>query len=252
MSNVITLYDIPSRDIKDNAWSPNTWKTRFSLNYKGLPCKTVWVEYPDIARVCQEIGAEPTSTSEYDTPKYTLPVIYDPSTKTVLAESAKIARYLDKTYPDTPVLIPRGSSALHAAFQDAFAQMVSQPALPLMLPATNNILNPSSEAFYRRTRESWFGKLEDWSPPGPIREKHWEELRAALARVAGWMALDDEDKPFFMGDTICYADITIASILVWMKRVLGPESQEWARVKTWDGGKWGSFMQAFDKYEMVL
>nr|AWK67868.1 glutathione transferase-like protein [Sparassis latifolia] len=251
MSEVIIFYDIPSRDVKDIAWSPNTWKTRFSLNYKGLPYKTVWVEYPDIARVCREIGAQPTSTSEDGSPYYTLPAIYDPSTKTAISESEKIARYLDKAYPDTPVLIPSGTCALHAAFQEVFLMTVQRRMQPLMLPPTNNILNPPSEAYFRRTRESKFGKLEDWSPPGPIREKHQEDLRVELTKVAVWMASDGEGKPFFMGDTIHYADITIAGWLVWMKKVLGPESQEWTRLKTWDDGKWGTFMQAFEKYEIV-
>jgi hypothetical protein len=68
--STITLYDLPSRG--DCAcWSLNPWKStslpaspknffrrltlrlqqtaRFLLNYKSLPYKTEWTEYPDIA-----------------------------------------------------------------------------------------------------------------------------------------------------------------------------------------------------------
>ena len=69
MSKPIVFYDIPGNAHSHKAWSPNTQKTRcallsrlrdvkvisersdlfsYSLNYKGIPYKTVWVEYPDI------------------------------------------------------------------------------------------------------------------------------------------------------------------------------------------------------------
>ncbi|THU78683.1 hypothetical protein K435DRAFT_786154 [Dendrothele bispora CBS 962.96] len=48
----LVFFDIPS---KIGAWSPNTWKTRYSLNYKGIPYKTVWVESPDIAKTLKDL-----------------------------------------------------------------------------------------------------------------------------------------------------------------------------------------------------
>ncbi|KAH9942894.1 hypothetical protein B0H21DRAFT_695862 [Amylocystis lapponica] len=247
----IIFYDIPSAVVKDSAWSPNTWKTRFVLNYKGIAHKTVWVEYPDIARVCQEIGAAPTSTTEDGSPLYTLPAIHDPSTKTSVSDSAAIARYLDKTYPDTPVVIPAGTAALHAALDTAIATTVQTRLLKVMMLPTNNQLNPVSEAFFRRTREERLGKLEALSPPGPIRENNWAEVRKALGTVAQWMAANGEETSFFLGDTIRYADIVVAGWLVWVKKVYGPDSPEWADVKTWDGGKWARFMESFEVYEVV-
>ncbi|TFY51247.1 hypothetical protein EVJ58_g10668, partial [Rhodofomes roseus] len=99
-TDVIILYDIPST-VPGNAWSANTWKTRFALNYKGIPYRTQWVEYPDIAPLLTSLGVSPNTPSTWTFP-YTLPAIYDPRTRTVLMDSIKIARYLDETYPDTP------------------------------------------------------------------------------------------------------------------------------------------------------
>ncbi|EMD40020.1 CsMn06 [Gelatoporia subvermispora B] len=253
MSNVIQFYDIPGNATPDKAWSPNTWKTRYTLNFKGIPYKTIWVEYPDIASVCKEIGAEPTSIRP-DGPYYTLPVIHDPSTGKTISDSAAIARYLDKTYPDTPVVIPPETDALHAAFNFAFSEAIVRALAPIMLPATNAQLNPRSEEFFRRTREESAGgvKLEDWAPPGSEkRAKAWEKIRAGFGQIAKWLSADGNDKLLFLGDKVSYADITIVGWVIWVKRVLGPDSAEWKDFETWDDGKWAKQLALFEKYEVV-
>ena len=41
------LYDLPSK--QENAcWSPNTWKSRAALNFKGVSYETVWVPYHEL------------------------------------------------------------------------------------------------------------------------------------------------------------------------------------------------------------
>lgn len=245
----------------------DTWlsRRRYTLNYKGLPYKTIWIEYPDIANLCKEIGAEPTAIRP-DGPHYTLPVIRDLSTGAVISDSAKIARYLDKTYPDTPTVIPPETDSLHAAFGYAFSQAIVGPLGPIMLPATNAQLNPVSEAFFRRTREAEVfrstrdgeldrtlgQKLEDWAPPGSEkRRKLWDDIKAGYSRIAGWLSADGRDKLFFLGDKISYADITVAGWTVWVKRVIGPDSAEWKEFATCDGGRWAKLLEAFEKYEVV-
>jgi hypothetical protein len=79
------------------------------LNYKGLAYKTEWIEYPDIADLCKKIGAEPTMIRKDGRPYYSLPVIQDPKTGAVISDSARIAEYLDETYPDTPKVFPAGA-----------------------------------------------------------------------------------------------------------------------------------------------
>ena len=101
---------------------------RLTLNYKGLPFKTVWVEYPDIARVSKEVGFKPSGTWPDGSPMYTLLAIFDPNTSTALADSDAITRYLDATYPDTPRVIPEGTEAFHAATAAALdAQLAPRP-----------------------------------------------------------------------------------------------------------------------------
>ncbi|KAJ7483558.1 hypothetical protein FB451DRAFT_1234964 [Mycena latifolia] len=79
MTPPIVFYDIPST-LPNKCWSPNTWKTRYALNFKGIPYKTSWVEYPDIEPLSREVGAAPTRNKPDGRPHYTLPMIHDPST----------------------------------------------------------------------------------------------------------------------------------------------------------------------------
>jgi len=223
MADIITLYDIPNRN-PSQPWSPNTWKARLALNIKGLPYRTVWVEYQDIEPLCKKIGAAKTSPSSAI--PYTLPVIHDPAHNAAVSDSIEIARYLDKTYPDTTRLFPPGSHALQVAFQSAHADTVAQAMGLIMLPLSCALLNPESEPYFRRTREARFGmKMEEFSPLGPKRDSHWKTLSESHGVMASWLAQNSEG-PFVMGDQISYADATVAAFLIWMRTVFGSESAE--------------------------
>ncbi|KAI0754890.1 hypothetical protein C8Q80DRAFT_1141673 [Daedaleopsis nitida] len=253
MSEPIIFYDIPGNAVDDKAWSPNTFKTRYCLNIKGIPYKTVWVEYPDIAGLCKKIGATCTSTKADGTSHFTLPAIYDPNTRTGISESAAIAQYLDKTYPSTYSVVPKGTEALHKAFTQALHDAILQDLLQMNLPPTCLQLNPPSSEYFRRTREATYGmKMEEFSPEGSEkRAKHWKRVEDGLRLVKGWMEAGGEGKLLVMGEQICYADITIASWLEWTRRVHGTNSQVWKDVMGWDGGFWAKFMKEFDKHGAV-
>ncbi len=42
----IVLYDLAC--IKNVCFSPVVWRIRLMLNYKGIPYKTIFLEFPDI------------------------------------------------------------------------------------------------------------------------------------------------------------------------------------------------------------
>jgi len=220
--------------------TPN--RLRFSLNLKGLKYKTVWVEFPDIEALYKQLGLEPTSTRE---PKYTLPVIHDPSTNKAISDSMEIARYLDATYPATTLLFPPGSEA----FQGIGGGNAFESLRYIMLPITCASLNPVSEAYYRRTREARYGKrLEELSPIGSQREEHWKQVQEAFGVVASLL----EGKKFVLGDTISFADVTIASGVLGVKRTFGAQSQEWKDIEEWNGGRWPTYIAQFAEYEKVI
>ncbi|KAI0354607.1 hypothetical protein OH77DRAFT_1590389 [Trametes cingulata] len=246
MPEPIVFYDIPA-NVKGTAWSGNTLKTRFTLNLKGLPYTTVWVEYPDIARTAQELGVGPTGTWPDGSPQYTLPMIYDPSTKTAIADSAAIARYLDATYPDTPRVFPEGTEAFQQATMFAIETAMA-PIARLVMPVAYDRLNDASKAHFKTYREKVLGgNLLEWSPPGSaVRKEQMKQLQAGLGRIAGWLSANGKDSNFFMGDKPTFADMMLAARLMWAKRILGEESEEWKEIESWDGGRWGRLVDAFE------
>ena len=226
---------------------------RFSLNYKGIPYKTEWVEYPDIEAVCKKVGAAPTDTKPDGRPHYTLPIIYDPSTGAVVSESARIAIYLDTAYPDTVPLFPRGSRPLQLAFLADYLKLMD-PFWQFVLPATNMILNPKSEKYFRPTREAWFfggAKLEDVVPQGEKRQVEWIKGKDAMGKLYEALEAGKADGPYIMGETPCFADFAIGAAFIWIKHIVGEGSEEWKDIKTWHNGRWVAYMESLSKYTVT-
>ncbi|KAJ7506937.1 hypothetical protein B0H11DRAFT_1973438 [Mycena galericulata] len=247
MSTALVFYDIPST-LPNKCWSPNLWKTRYALNFKGLPYKTVWIEYPEIEALCKEIGAAPTSKKADGRPHFTLPVIHDPSTGAVISDSGKIAEYLDTTYPDKPRLMPLGTTGFHRAF-DAGAHPLIASVYPYGLPASQARLNPSSAEYFRRTREvSWGKTLENLTPKGEEDAVQWKKLKDGFGTLDEWIKANGETSPYLMGDALCYADMWMAAYINWIKLVL---PDRWEDVKSWHDGRWGKLLQEMEKYAAV-
>ncbi|ESK98217.1 hypothetical protein Moror_264 [Moniliophthora roreri MCA 2997] len=136
------------------------------LNFKGIPYRTVWVEYPDIEATCKKIGALPTGVKLNGSPLYTLPVIHDPHTGATISDSALIAEYLYRAYPAKSTLIPAGTQTLQAAFRDVSVAKLT-PLWQLALPKMTLILGPRSEEYYRRTKLPISGMtMEEMYPCG--------------------------------------------------------------------------------------
>ncbi|THH30526.1 hypothetical protein EUX98_g3656 [Antrodiella citrinella] len=231
----LVFYDIVGKNVGAKAWSPSTWIIRFALNYKGLNYRTEWIEFPDVEAVCKNIGAAPTGTKpDGVTPRYTVPVLYDPSTQTVISDSSKIADYLEKTYPDRPTLVPAGTRGLQAAFRAAVMSAIDIPLYMLcILPGGLN-LSPRAFAYYRTTREAMVGKkLEEITPEGEESAKRWRELEAGLTKVATWFVANG-DTPFIGGDVPCFGDVLLAARLAWPRAVWGEESDAWKRLSDFD------------------
>ena len=215
------------------------------MNYKGIPYKTEWVEYPDIEPLCLKIGAAPTSKKADGRPQYTLPVIYDPSTKRAISESAAIAKYLDETYPDTPALFPPGTDALQSIFLDVVWTTVGLPLFMNLILGSCTSLAPRSQEYFRSTREVYFGK--------PLEQlggnEDWAALEAGLGKVQGWLSANGAGKDeLFMGDKVCFSDLQLAGFLIWARIIFGEDSADWKRIAGWHGGKWKRIVEFFDKF----
>ncbi|EKM51702.1 uncharacterized protein PHACADRAFT_261998 [Phanerochaete carnosa HHB-10118-sp] len=223
---------------------------RYALNLKGLEYKTEWVEYPDIEGVLKKLGAPPTGKKSDGRDHYTLPVIYDPTTKRVVEDSAKIAKYLDETYPDGLKLFPAGTDAFQAAFHDFIWEHVGHPLLMLAAVDTTSSLLPRSQIYFRSSREEVYGKrLEELGT-----EEEWQKFEAGLEKLRGYLEGNREGNGLLLMGArsgITYSDIQFAGMLVWAKVVWGEESQNWKRLVGLHGGKWDMFYAQFSKFEQV-
>ncbi|KAJ8080066.1 hypothetical protein PM082_016893 [Marasmius tenuissimus] len=248
--NVIEFYDIPSK-LPGIAWSPNTWKTRYCLNYKGLPYKTIWVEYPDIEATCKRLGV---ATYKRDgTPYYTLPVIHDPSTGKSIANSPLIAEYLDETYPDTPKLFPPGTRSLQTVFQHAIEWDHMENLDRFVLPQVASILNPRSYEFFNEARSKWYkvDTVADMYPKGEEKVELWNKWKEEWGAVDKWMK--DSETLLVMEDTITWADFVIAGWVMWCRCIWGEDSEEWKEIgNDWQGGRWGRLLKRLSDYETVV
>lgn len=229
---------------------PTIIALRYALNYKGVPYKTVWLDYLEIEPLCKKIGAKPTETkADGVTPFYTLPVIHDQSTGAVVSDSFAIAAYLDATYPDAPTLIPAGTLALQSAFCHTVPTLI-RPLFLYLIPASVKILNPPNVEYFRRTREATFGStLEELAPKGGEHAVAWKQLHDGFSQIDKWIREQGEGAKYVMGDTLSYADIFLASHVLWYKNVQ-EESQEWEEIKEWHGGRWANLIKDLEKYEL--
>ncbi|EGO21888.1 hypothetical protein SERLADRAFT_451898 [Serpula lacrymans var. lacrymans S7.9] len=250
MSQPIILYDTPSK-VPGNAFSGNMLKARrvaqYTLAYKGLAFKSVWVELPDVEERMKAIGAKPTGRRPDGSDFYSLPTIQDPSTGATVSDSFAIAEYLDKTYPSTPAVFPPSTKALISVFDSALMNTIG-PVFPVMAVVAAPKLYPRTEEYLKRQLEiRMSAKWEDISPVGPKREEGWKNIKAAFGVIDGWYS--KSGGKWIMGDTFSYADVIVAA---WMRSfsVLF-DKEQWEDMKSWNGGRWGGIVEDINRYSIL-
>ncbi|GJJ16161.1 hypothetical protein Clacol_010441 [Clathrus columnatus] len=243
----IVLYDVAG---KIKPWNILTIRTRMVLEYKKIPYRIVWLEYPEIKPTMISIGAKPGGIDPTDgSPWYTVPVILDeinvgPDGKPVpIADSWSIVEYLDEKFPDRP-LLPKGSKGLQGLFHQSFMEIGVLGIVSLTLPRFYENLNEASQPYFRTTREAYFKKpITEMCPPKGSAEwdETWKSLEKSLDELAA--ALDKNgplaDHPYVMGDVFSYSDITAVSSL-YILSIFYPT--EWETIRGWNGGRWGRLL----------
>ncbi|KAH9480870.1 Glutathione S-transferase-like protein ustS [Psilocybe cubensis] len=186
-------------------------------------------------------------------PAYTLPAIHDPATNTYLSNSFDIARYLDRTYPNKPHIFPHNTAGVQAPFARAFA-LNMEPIFNFLIPEECAVLNPRSQEYFRRTRKELFRveRLEDLIPKGEKRVTEWAKVKLGLDKTDKWFKEAEENNgPFIMGATPCWADFVVGGYMSWARAVWGEESEEWEDIASWNDGRWKRFVEGLKKYEEI-
>jgi glutathione S-transferase len=230
----LVLYDVIC-DLPGKNFSPNPAKSRFVLNYKNIPFVTIWVDYSEISIAMKSIGARPSKRRD-GSEVNTVPVLSDPNTGALITDSLKIASYLEKTYPEKPIF-PNNSESLIHAFDSAYMSLIIPGFRPVFL-RTAEALSPPNAKFFTEIRS------KDIPLPWDAEDdKNWGLLEKGYNTAYEWY--QKTDGKWIMGDTLSYADFVVAAQLLWYKRVL--KEDEWARISSWNGGKWAQLLADVEK-----
>ena len=194
----IKMYDLAGAEL-DRRFSPFCWRTKLALAHKGLEFETIPWRYADKPKIAFA-GAE------------RVPVIVDGERP--VADSWKIAEYLEDHYPERPSLFGGAGGRGAARFVNSWADTVLNGALSrLLVVDILNHLEPGDRAYFRESREKRFGMtLEAFAADS---ERHLGALRKALEPLRVTLA----GQPFIGGASPLYPDYIVFGSLQWARAI---------------------------------
>jgi glutathione S-transferase len=190
------LYDLAAAEA-DRRFSPYCWRTRLALAHKGLPVETIawrFADKPAIAFSGQD----------------RVPVLVDGDR--VIADSWKIAVYLEEAYPDRPSLFGGPQAMAVTRFLNGWADGVVVPAMSRMLVSDiYGQVHDGDRAYFRASREARFGTtLEALHAE---RDGRVPAFRQLLEPVRTMLAA----QPYFCGVLPAYADYIVFGCFQWAR-----------------------------------
>jgi glutathione S-transferase len=192
------LHDLAGAD-PSQRFSPYCWRTRLALAHKGFLPETLPWRFTDKAAIA-------------DSGSDKVPVLRDQGR--VVADSWRIAEYLEDTYPDRPSLFAGEGGRALAKFINAWADATVLAGLAKLIVADiPGILAPRDLAYFVSSREARFGQslhevLAD-------RDARVVQFRQALHPAR--MIL--RERAFLHGDSPAYADYILFSGFQWARCV---------------------------------
>ncbi|KIW25218.1 uncharacterized protein PV07_08415 [Cladophialophora immunda] len=204
----IILYDLACT--KNVCFSPVVWRIRLMLNYKQVPYRTIFLEFPDIEPTLKGLGLVPGESSSASKIKYTVPAIHHVPTGSYMMESGPISQFLESTYPDPPVPL---TSELGREIEAQARRVLGAVFQASTMPREVNILSPRAQEYFRRTREAMLGhRLEDLLDPDR-EDESWAAAGDGMRAVGQLMQTHQAEGPFVLGARPSYTDFFIAGSL---------------------------------------
>ena len=139
-----------------------------------------------------------------------VPVLVDG--ESAVADSWEIADYLDRTYPDRPVLFGSPDARGAALFVKRWTEGQLHPALVrLIIADIVKILDPKDVDYFRESREKALGAtLEDYVAAKADNLKRLHDVLAPLRFTV-------KDSSFLGGEAPAYADYIVFGALQWAR-----------------------------------
>jgi glutathione S-transferase len=194
----IQMYDLAGSD-ESLRFSPFCWRTRFAIAHKRLALDTIPWRYTDKARIAGH-GAE------------RVPVILDRGT--AIADSWRIAEYLEDTYPDRPSLFGGSAGRGLARAISNWADLVLHPlVLRMKIGDVFATIHERDRDYFRQSREARFGRtLEQLVADGHAFVEPFHDALDPLRRTL-------EQQTFLSGQEPLYADYVVCSAFQWISMV---------------------------------
>ncbi|KDN39822.1 hypothetical protein RSAG8_08614, partial [Rhizoctonia solani AG-8 WAC10335] len=231
----IIFYDLVNA--RGVSWSPNTYKTRLCLEYKGLPYRTEYLTLPEIESKMKQLGAPPVRDIS---PQYTLPVIADPTDDPdgrphYIGDSFNIAVYLDEKYPapQYPSIFRPGTRSIEHLFIHQYLPIIARTGSAVVMPKVAHILDEGSIEYIKRTRGVSFDAL-----PAEEADERWKAFREKFFDIGKSLDYKDEDGPFMTGSKPSMADFAIGG---WFHLLQQIDPTELEKILEWHDGRWRSF-----------
>nr|POE73041.1 glutathione s-transferase-like protein usts [Quercus suber] len=213
MSDQVVLYDLASAP-PCKSWTPNPWKSRILLNFKDIPYKTEWMEYPDLAPKFKEFGIPPNSPGSFA--DYSSPAVRLPDGSYVM-DSMKIAKAIEKVYPEP-------SCHLETGLQDevdALAAKIFQPLFPNVINSiVQNVLQEPSKSWCIEDRERRFGMSLQAFQEKMGGEPAWKTAEPGMIELKKMLTERKQDAgPYILGSKVTYGDLMIGALFEGLKRM---------------------------------
>jgi len=192
--NKLRLYELALLD--GRSASPFVWRIRYALAHKGIAYETVYLGFTEIPTI---FGGK----------FKTVPILEHG--ETVLNESWDIAEYLDRAFPDKPLLFNTPAEHSLVRFMDTwFMNEVMRKMFRVYIKDVHDAARPQDQPYFRESREkNMKGKtLESFTAD---RAAHLPAIRTALAPLR----LHLLKYPFLGGSTPNFADYIALGGFYW-------------------------------------
>nr|OQO23264.1 hypothetical protein B0A51_08516 [Rachicladosporium sp. CCFEE 5018] len=200
----VVLYDLAC--IHCECFSPVVWRIRLMLNYKQIPYRTVFVEFPDIEPTLKALGISPASSEK----KYSVPAIYHQPSNKYIMDSDAISKFLEFTYPEPSLQL---SSDLGTEIE-AQGRAVLGPVLSIAVPPREiDHLSPRTAEYFRRTREARWGHTLESLIEGDNEEQAWTAAQEGMKEQDKLIKTNRAEGPFVLGAMPSYTDFFIAGVM---------------------------------------
>ena len=187
---MIQLFELETQNPK-RRMSPFVWRIRLALLHKGLAFEGLPVTFLD------KTGMEPSGSAK-------VPVIKDGDTW--VSDSFDIACYLDKTYPDAPLM---KDVALARFFNAWVNRTVISALFPMLTLDICKALDAENAAFFRATREKVIGCTFEEACEGRL------DKRSSFQQTLSPMRDILKNQPFLDGESPAWSDYTAGGAFIW-------------------------------------